>query len=205
MSHRPPIFRDIFGKNWDRLPPVMQKHYANRPFSGDRVVVEGTMAVELSWLTRLLAPLLRLSGALVPIAGRDIPVTVTFRSDAASAAFCLDREFRFPGREAYRFRSVMIPMGGDEVIEWMPIGLGWRAAFSWVDEHVRLDHRGYAMRLFGKVLPVPLEFLLGRGEAREQAIDETTFRMSMAIRHRLFGKVYGYSGTFRIKEIRLDG
>lgn len=163
------------------------------------------MAVYLSWPARLVAPLLRLSGTLVPIAGRDIPVTVTFRSEADSEAFCFDREFRFPAREAYRFRSVMIPVGGNEVIEWMPIGLGWRAAFSWADGQVRLEHRGYAIRLFGKVFPFPLEVLFGRAEAQEQAINESTFRMEMTIRHGLLGTIYGYSGTFRIKEVRLDG
>jgi hypothetical protein len=205
MSNHQPIFSSIFGKAWEKLPAVFLKHYANRPFSDDVVVVEGTMAVEMSWLASLFAPLLRLSGALVPIAGRDIPVTVTFRSEADSQAFCFDREFRFPGREPYHFRSTMVPMGGDEVIEWMPIGLGWRAAFSWADEQVHLTHRGYAVRLFGRVFPLPLDFLLGRGEAYEEAIDDSTFRMAMTIRHAWFGKVYGYSGTFRIREMRLDG
>jgi len=205
LTGQAPIFRSIFGNAWSKLSPVFLKHYANRPFSRDVVVAEGTMAVELSWLTRLLAPLLRLSGALVPIEGRDIPVTVSYRSEAGSEAFRFDREFRFPGREAYHFRSAMAPVGGNEVIEWMAIGLGWRAAFSYVDDQVRLKHRGYALRVLGKVIPVPLEILFGRGEAWEQALDESTFRMAMTIRHRLFGKVYGYSGTFRITEMRLDG
>lgn len=205
MSNHQPIFSSIFGKAWEKLPAVFLKHYANRPFSDDVVVVEGTMAVEMSWLASLFAPLLRLSGALVPIAGRDIPVTVTFRSEADSQAFCFDREFRFPGRKPYHFRSVMIPAGGNEVTEWMPIGLGWRAAFSFAEGRVRLDHRGYALRFFGKAIPMPLEWLLGRGDAWECAIDEATFSMAMTIRHRLFGKIYGYSGTFRIGEIRLDG
>jgi Domain of unknown function (DUF4166) len=205
MSELAPIFSSIFGASWSQLPPVFRQHYANRAFSRDEVVVEGVMAVEMSWLARLMVPLLRLSGALVPIAGRDIPVVVTFRSDPESAAFCFDREFRFPGREPYHFRSVMIPVGGNEVIEWMAIGLGWRAAFSLAEGRVRLNHRGYALRLFGKAIPMPLEFLLGRGAAWEWALDDTGFSMEMTIRHRLFGKVYGYSGTFRVKEVRLDG
>ncbi len=71
----------------------------------------------------LLAPLLKLSGALVPIAGRNIPVTVTFRSNPADNGFTLDRSFRFPAREPYHFRSTMVPIGGNEVIEWMPVML----------------------------------------------------------------------------------
>ena len=205
MNEQAPIFRNIFGADWDRLSPVFRQHYANRPFSRDEVVVEGMMDVELSWLARLLSPLLRLSGALVPIAGRNIPVTVTFRSEPGKGAFILDREFRFPGRKPYHFRSAMLPAGGSEVIEWMPIGLGWRAAFSSADGQVRLDHRGYALRCFGRAIPIPLEWLFGRGEAWERAIDDTRFAMAMTIRHPLFGMLYGYSGTFRIRETRLDG
>lgn len=143
MSEQTPIFRGIFGADWDRLLPVFRQHYANRPFSHDVVVVEGVMDVELSWLARLFAPLMRFSGALVPVAGRDIPVMVTFRSDPDSPSFAFDREFRFPGRKPYHFRSVMLPAGGNEVIEWMAIGFGWRAAFSYGEGQVRLEHRGY--------------------------------------------------------------
>lgn len=205
MSEGASIFRPIFGASWDQLPPVFREHYANRPFSRDVVVVEGVMDVELSGMARLFAPLLRISGALVPIEGRDIPVTVTFRSEPDSAAFIFDREFRFPGREPYHFRSAMVPIGGNEVIEWMAIGFGWRAAFSYAEGQVRLDHRGYALRCFGKVIPMPVEWLFGRGEAWERAIDDTRFAMDMTIRHRLLGMLYGYRGTFRIGEMRLDG
>ena len=191
MSEGASIFRHIFGAGWDQLPPVFRKHYANRPFSCDVVVVEGVMDVELSGMARLFAPLLRISGALVPIEGRDIPVTVTFRSEPDSAAFIFDREFRFPGREPYHFRSAMVPIGGNEVIEWMAIGLGWRAAFSFEQGRVQLEHRGYALRCFGRVIPMPLDWLFGRGHAWERAIENTRFAMAMTIRLRIFGMLYG--------------
>jgi len=124
MSDYPPIFQSIFGAAWDQLPAVFLKHYANRPFCSDVVVIEGTMAVEMSWLTRLCAPLLRLSGALVPIEECDIPVTVTFRSEADSAAFCFDREFRFPDCKPYHFRSAPIASirPGDSVLAFDGFG-----------------------------------------------------------------------------------
>jgi len=36
-----PTFKAIFGDDWDQLPPIMRKHYANRPNSNDTTVVEG--------------------------------------------------------------------------------------------------------------------------------------------------------------------
>ena len=205
MHEAEPIFARIFGASWASLPPALRKHYANRPFTCDVVVVDGTMNVETSWLIRLLGPVLRLSGALVPMAGHDIPVTVTFRSEPASNAFCLDREFRFAGRPPYRFRSRMVPSEGNAVIEWMPVGIGWHAGYAFDHNEVRLDHRGYVARVFGVHVPLPLHWVLGRGQAREQARDDDTFHMAMSLQHALFGKVYGYSGTFRIREVRLDG
>ncbi len=199
-----PIFAAIFADDWEALPTVFHAHYANRPFTRDVVVVEGTMDVEIAWPMRLLAPLLKLTGALVPIAGRNIPVTVAYRSDPAGDGFTLDRSFRFPAREPYRFRSTMVPVGGNEVIEWMPFMLGWRAAFAWREGRVWLDHRGYAVRFRGRIYRLPIEFLLGRGEASEAAIDETRFRMIMTIRHRFFGSLYSYHGTFQIGEMDLE-
>ena len=49
-----PIFQSIFGEQWSVLPPVMHKHYANRPRSNDVVTVEGLMKVEVSLFVKLL-------------------------------------------------------------------------------------------------------------------------------------------------------
>ena len=196
-SEQPPIFQSIFGENWHSLPPVFHKHYANRPYTHDRVTVKGRMNVELSLLAKLLAPLMRLSGALVPQGGVDIPVTVHFRSESDSAAFCFDRIFHFPNRKPFHFRSRMVPSGQNEIIEYMPIGIGWKAAFSQEGNRVIMRHRGYACRFF----PLPITWLIGRGDAWEEAIDDNTFHMRMTIRHWLFGVVYAYSGTFTVKEI----
>jgi hypothetical protein len=205
MAAQEPIFATVFGADWSRLPLVLKTHYANRPFCRDVVVVEGLMRVETSWLMRLLGPILRMAGTLPPHAGENIPVTVTFRSEPDSRLFCLDREFRFPGRPPYRFLSRMEPVAGNEIIEWMRGGLGWRAAYSFASGKVRLDHRGYVLKLAGVVVPLPLEILIGRGEASEEALDDERFNMAMSIGHPLLGQVYGYSGVFTVREVRLDG
>ena len=204
MASGEPTFRPIFGAEWSSMPVVLRKHYANRPFSHDVVVAEGVMQVETSWLMRLLAPALRLLGAFPPFAGSNIPVKVTFRSEPDSQDFILDREFAFPERGTFRFRSSMEPCGGNEVIEWMRGGIGWRSAISFADHRVRLSHRGYAIRLFGRHVRLPLEAFIGRGEAWEEALDAERFAMAMTIRHPIFGNLYGYSGTFTVREMSLD-
>ena len=203
-SNGVPIFQSIFGAQWERLPAVMHKHYANRPCSNDIVTVEGVMKIELSVFARLLSPLLRFTGALVPYAGDAIPTTVHFRSVPDSDVYIFDRIFHFPGRPAYRFRSRMQAVGGNEVIEFMRIGIGWRAHYSWDGNRVRMAHRSYAVRLFGTLIRLPLELLLGSGDAWEEALSDDRFRMAMELRHPLWGRVYAYSGEFTVTEVALD-
>lgn len=90
------IFEPIFGEAWERLPEVMRKHYDVRPGSADAVTAEGVMTIERSWFARLLSPMLRLCGALVPYSGKDVLVTVRFNSPIGTRAFVFDRTFRFP-------------------------------------------------------------------------------------------------------------
>lgn len=199
-----PTFQPIFGEQWAHLPPVMHKHYANRPYCRDVVTVEGVMKVEVSPFARLLAPILRITGALVPYEGENIPVTVHFRSEPNSNIYVFDRIFHFPGKPPYNFRSRMQPVGGNEIVEFMRIGIGWRASYRWDGSKIVMAHRGYVVRLFGKLQRLPLELLLGSGNAWEEAIDDNHFRMYMDIRHKLWGKVYAYSGEFTVTEMALD-
>jgi len=199
-----PIFQSIFGEQWPQLPPVMHKHYANRPYCNDVVTVEGIMKVEGSSFARLLSPLLRVTGALVPYEGDNIPVTVHFRSEPNSDVYCFDRIFHFPGKPPYHFRSRMQPVGDSEVVEFMRIGIGWHARYSYDGRKVVMAHRGYAIKLFGKLVRLPFELLLGNGNAWEEALSDDRFCMYMDIRHKLWGKIYAYSGEFTVTEMALD-
>lgn len=199
-----PIFQPVFGEAWHGMPLVMHRHYANRPYTQDTVVVEGIMEVRAARPMRLLAPLLKWSGLLVPYQGQGVPTTVTFRSAPDVRVFQFDREFRFPGKVPYHFRSRVMPVGGNEVIEYMGLGIGWCAAYAYAGNKVTLTHRGYVWRILGRNIPLPFHWLFGKGAAWEEATGESSFRMHMDIRHPWFGEVYAYAGEFEIKEMRLD-
>jgi predicted DCC family thiol-disulfide oxidoreductase YuxK len=199
-----PTFKPIFGEAWQAMPPVLHQHYANRPYTRDSVTVEGIMEVRAARLMQLFAPLLKWSGLLVPYQGQQVPTTVTFRSEPDSRVFRFDRDFRFPGKAPYHFRSRMMPVGGNEVIEYMSLGIGWRAAYRFAEGKVTLTHRGYVWRVLGLNIPMPFHWLFGKGYAEEEATAENSFRMRMDIRHPWFGEVYAYSGDFKIKEVKLD-
>ncbi len=196
-----PIFQPIFGAPWADMPPVMHRHYANRPYTHDIVRVEGIMEITSSRLMRIFSALLKRTGLLVPYEGTQVPTVVQFRSEPTSRAFHFDREFHFPGRPPYHFRSRMMPAGGDEVTEHMSLGIGWRAAYAYADNKVTLTHKGYVWCLFGLRIPMPFHLLFGKGYAEEEAAGDNGFRMSMEIRHPWFGHIYGYSGMFEVKEV----
>ncbi len=202
-SNAEPTFKSVFGESWDNLPPVMHKHYANRPFSDDVVVVEGKMDIEFNWLAKLLSPLLRMFGTLVPYHGNDIPVTVSFLSEPDSHAYCLSRVFNFPGKKPFHFNSKMVQIEGDDIVEFMKFGIGWRHRLYYNGEKVVLEHRGYVWKLFGKIIPTPVGLFLGKGYAEEIPLTDNSFRMKMNITHPWWGKVYEYRGEFEVtKELQ---
>jgi predicted DCC family thiol-disulfide oxidoreductase YuxK len=190
-----PIFAAIFGEDWARLPLVMQRHYAVRAYSDDSVTVRGTLDIEVSWGVRIMA---RLTGMLVPYAGKNIPVTVTFRSGRHSRAFHFERVFHFPQHGDICFNSRMDPGGGNELVEFMRFGIGWKLAYRWDGEAVRLEHRGYVWRLLGWMIPLPLAWIIGRGNAVEVPLSDATFRMHTSAVHPWFGRTFGYGGEFTV-------
>lgn len=208
MTDANPTFAAVFADQWDRLPPAMKLHYANRPFSNDRVTVAGTLTIEMGAMMRLLAPLMAALGLFTPRDGKDIPCTVHFLSEPGSNAFIFERWFHFPGRAPYKFRSRLVPQENREVIEYMASGVGWRCVYEYDTDTVRLLHRGYVWRLFGRDIPLSGlgTFLMGRGDALEQATGAASFRMRMTLSGGLFGRAmaYSYAGDFTVSEMALN-
>ena len=195
-----PIFQTIFGANWNKVPTVIRRHYAIRPYADDRVTVEGTLDVMCRGPVRWLRPLFLLLGMIPPFNANKVPVTVVFESSRNSRDFLFNRTFHFAGRKPYRFRSRMRQIADDEVVELMRFGIGWKMRYLWRDDKVILQHRGYVLSLLGHLVPLPLTALFGAGHAEETAVDDETFDMWVEIRHPWWGKIYGYSGQFRISE-----
>jgi len=195
-----PIFKSIFGEHWDSLPQVMHRHYANRPYTDDEVMAEGTLDVMCAGPIKIMRPLMKLLGQIPARNEKAVPVTVHFQSDQSSKAFHLVRTFNFKHDTPYIFHSRMQHLKDNEVIEIMPFGLGWKILYRWDGKKVILDHNGYALRLFGYFIPLPLTFLIGKGYAEEIATDNKTFDMITHITHPWWGKIYEYKGRFKVIE-----
>lgn len=193
-----PIFKAIFGEDWDALPPVMHRHYANRPYSTEVNRVRGTLDVFCKPPLLWFAPIMKFLGQVPACNEQNVAVQVDFESDRYSRAFQFNRTFYFNQEKPYVFRSRMLPAGRNAMFEVMRWGLTWKAAFTWDGNKVVMTHRGYAFHLWGYFLPLPLTFILGAGNAWEQPVSDTVFVMSMNIRHPWWGEIYGYSGQFEV-------
>lgn len=195
-----PIFKNIFGSSWHELPPVMHKHYLNRPYSDDVNTVDGTLDVMCTGPLKLFSPLFWLLGGIPPHNEKNVPVTVRFESSRDTKEFTFKRIFHFKNRKPYQFKSRMIQTVGNEVIEIMRLGIGWKMTVHWEDGYTKLKHKGYVLKLFGHFIPIPLTLLLGEGNAWEKAVDENSFDMQVEITHPWWGKIYEYKGRFKIRD-----
>ena len=198
MNPGEPIFRTVLKRQFDQLPEVFKRHYAIRPYSRDVVVVQGRLSVRVSLFVGLMS---RLFGVLVPWSGDNIPVTVRFESGSDSGGFRFEREFCYPSNKIVRFSSRMEWLKGNELVERMRLGFGWRLAYEWNGEKMLLLHRGYVWCMLGVDIPLPLELILGRGYAEEEALSDNEFRMQTHTAHPLFGRTFGYEGRFAVQEV----
>ncbi len=172
----------------------MHKHYANKPYSNDEVIVEGHLDVMCKWF---LKPFFWLLGTIPPYNETDVPVTVHFSSQANDAVFCFNRIFYFKNRKPFHFNSRMVQVKDNEVMERMSYGICWHSLYSWNGEKVLLKHKNYSWRFFKFNITLPITWLIGAGNAEETPIDDNNFSMCATINHWLFGKVYEYKGQFK--------
>lgn len=198
MTENAPTFKSIFGASWDDLPPVMRKHYANRPYSTDVNICEGTLDVMCRGPLKWLAPLMMALGQIPAHNESNVPVTVRFQSDTHSRAFHFKRTFHFRNVKPYVFHSRMIQIRDNEVIEIMRFGIGWKMLYLWDGQKIILQHRGYALHISGMFIPLPLTLLMGKGNAEEIPVNDDTFDMITHITHPLWGRIYQYKGRFRM-------
>jgi hypothetical protein len=194
-----PLFASVLGDGWKSLSPTMKKRFSNRPYSNDKVVVNGTMTIKSSRWMRFIKPLLQLTGALPQQDGENIPVVVKFRSDQNSSRYWFDREFNF--NQPVHFNSYMTHIKDNIMVEFMRFNIGWRIKFSVSGNRVVMSHHGYVFRFFGMLIPLPINLLIGQCNTFEWPVSDDTFDMEMNLTHFLFGEIYQYKGSFKITEV----
>lgn len=195
MNANEPIFKSVFGDHWSDLPTVMKNHYLPRPHSHDAVTVKGQMDITATGIYKWFAPIFKILHILAP-AEKNIPVMINLHSDSNSNGLHFDRTFYLANKKPYLFNSCMIPIKDNTVVEFIFMGIGWRTKFFYADNKVTLRHDGYVTRLFGKLIPLPITWLMGSVNLEKTALSEDEFSLHMRMSH--FLGEYTYQGMFRI-------
>lgn len=176
----------------------MKKHYANRPYTDDVTAVEGKLDVTCNQPLKFFTPIIRLLGQVPAYNEKDVPVTVRFESDKDTKSFHFNRTFHFKNTKPYVFKSRMLQIKDNKVVEFMRFGLAWKMLYLWDGEKVTLEHCGYFLNLFRCLIPIPLSVFIGKGYGEEKPVDENSFDMMVSITHPWWGKVYEYKGRFEV-------
>lgn len=191
------LFRSALGDAFDRLAPVLQRHYDLVP--GQEVLVHGPMEAwnRVAW-ARAFAP-------FTPIPGQDILVRVRNRGliDRGEVCYEWEREFRNPSGTTLSYTltrpAPALPNGRPCVLDTFnrSADIAVTLALEVLDDGRALKQvtagPQYALR-GGRRIAIPG---LGRitSEAVERALDERTIHTDVVVSHPAFGRLFGYTGT----------
>ena len=187
-----PFFANIFKNKWEHLPIALKKRYANKTYSNDEVILDGVIDVKVSKLMRTLSPIFNFFGAKVPKSQKNMSIQVKFKSDVNSNKIRFLCPFRSTIRSPYYYNKKI------GIIEFMKFGLGWKMNYKLDNNATKILHKGYIWRILGINIPMPFQLILGKVYASEKAVSDNEFYMIFAIKHRLFGEVFSYKGSFNV-------
>lgn len=189
------MFKELISEQWNLLDPFLQKHFGLE--DGESISLQGEMTVRHGGMIKLLMPLIRLTGALVPIEGEDFMVSVENRR--IGDTFHWHRQFK-KDNQVYTFDSKMV-QSGSNMIEFVGFGLGLRMSLKVKDGGLIFEDKGYVLKLGPVLIPIPLHSLLGRSYIEEsQALSgEDDLNMKFIIRHPWFGFSFSYMGNVNLE------
>lgn len=188
-------FGMVFEEGWDTMPLLLKKRYGDKLELGESIMLKGVMNIYLSMLFRCFSPIMRVLGVLVPYNERQVPVTVTIQK-MVDETLEMHRTFYYSKKSPYHFRSQLKPIGANQIVELMRSKIGVRLRVSCTRNKVTMQHEGYVWHVFRKYFPLPAGILFGRSHAKEEVLSETRFKMSVCLKHPLFGTLFQYEGTF---------
>lgn len=197
MKQQLPVMQQALGNSWNDLADVLKKHYGLSPGSNAELTMSGELdEVYHSNIAKIFILSGQIFGALVPYRGRHIPTTVKNWTTVDSKAMYWHRTMLFPDKPPFVFKSRMVYLQDNDIVEYVKYGMGVRMRLSVKDGALVYRGIGFIWKL-GKInIPIPNWAILGDSEIIEQAISDKEFKMEFTMRHPLFGRTFAYSGKF---------
>ena len=199
------MFATAMGQDFARLHPMLQRRFGVGLAGGYACIGRGIMSriVRGPWWTIPFLQIGRFRSILVPEVGLDVPFTIEnypYRDPYGRETVTFVREFRMP-RARRRFDATMIlDAERQRIVDY----LGTHQHLA-VDLELSAEPDGSLLLVSGaqRFYEGPLAYRFpmlfsGRAELRESYDDEArVFRISLRVRNRVFGLLFGYDGEFR--------
>ena len=191
------MFRKILSDQWTNLNPALQQHYGIR--NGEEISLTGELAVKHGRYIKLLMPLIRLTGALVPVEGERFEVSV--HNKRVDDLFYWHRVFK-KDNKIYEFKSKMQQFDND-IVEFVGLGIGIRMGLKVKKGALIYEDKGYVFKLGSFLIPIPLGLLMGVSNIEEFKSEDSSndINMRFVVNHPWFGFGFSYMGYFNKKEI----
>jgi hypothetical protein len=195
-----PIVKRALGKDWDLLPPILQRSFNLSPGSEDEVRLRGVMyEISHSRIGRLLIYPGRLFGALVPYEGTNVGIRIDIRTHESNPRFMYwHRVHFFPENPELVFSSRMEYLENNEFIERVRTSLGMRMKASIADGVLKFEAVCYQWDVLGLTIRLPNWLLLGTGVILERQVGPDEFEMRFLVDHPWWGRTFTYTGIFSI-------
>jgi hypothetical protein len=195
----PALFRAVLGANFDKLAPVLQKHYDLAPLQV--AVLRGEMIGwnRYQWLRPLMPFAPRNGAAHVEVHNRSF-------GDAGQICFEWRRTFRYrDGAKTHHTHTITRPARNpyeacvlDTFVQTPMIGITLQLAVQ--DDGHTLTQTAFGPQFLiagQRYIRLPRLFNI-RATATEQALNETQVQSHITISHALFGPLFGYSGALQL-------
>ena len=188
------MFNKILSEQWNSLSPFIQQHYGLR--DGEGIYLKGQLAVKHGKFLKLLMPLIRLTGSLVPVEGQCFNVSVLNKREGENYYWC--RKFE-KDHKVYEFNSVM-NLYGNDVIENVGLRIGIKMRLSERNGGLLYEDKGYVFKLGKQYVPIPLHLLMGKSVIEEFTLSDNKHDIDMrfVVTHPWFGFMFSYMGYFNI-------
>ncbi len=186
------MFTTLLSDQWDLLSPAVQQHYGIK--DGQEITMEGELAVKHGRFIKLLMPLIRLTGALVPVEEERFKVTV--ENTRMGNTFYWRRCFQKDGK-VYEFKSKMQQFD-DEIVEFVGLGIGLKMGLRVNNGGIVYEDKGYVFKLGKLLVPIPLRLFIGKSFVEEFASNDSPhdIEMCFVVQHPWFGFGFSYMGCF---------
>jgi hypothetical protein len=201
VSSRDPVIKAALGKDWTRVPEILQRNFSLRPGEDCEVRLRGVMyEVSHSRIAKFFVYVGQLFGALVPYQGKNIAIRIDIRTHRSDPRFTYwQRVHFFPQSPEYIFASRMEYLEGNDFIERVRLGLGMRMKASIDNDILKFEAVCYQWDFFGVSIRFPNWLLLGTGVILERQVSSDEFEMSYQIDHPWWGRTFTYKGIFSIE------